>query len=136
MGLNVIAIFGENPSPHANLIEAADLVPIETFEQLWASEWPPHSTIADLAVRYSGASFFLTYLPVHGAIGCQQAYSDARLRSSACRFSIGGLFAELPRQMLRQSIQLSQRFRQHPDSTSDMNARRPHEPSHMRLTNR
>jgi hypothetical protein len=38
MGPNVIAIVGENPSRHAILMEAADLIPLETFEQLWASE--------------------------------------------------------------------------------------------------
>ena len=38
MGPNVIAIVGENTSRHAILMDAADLVPLETFEQLWASE--------------------------------------------------------------------------------------------------
>lgn len=37
MGPNTIAIAGENPSRHAILMKAADLVPLETFEQLWAS---------------------------------------------------------------------------------------------------
>jgi hypothetical protein len=38
MGPNVIAIVGENSSRRAILMEASNLVPLETFEQLWASE--------------------------------------------------------------------------------------------------
>ena len=38
MGPNVIAIAGENPSPRAILMDASDLVPLETFEAIWASD--------------------------------------------------------------------------------------------------
>lgn len=38
VGTNVIAISGEDPSPGAILMEAADLVPMQTFEELWASD--------------------------------------------------------------------------------------------------
>lgn len=36
MGPSVIAIVGENPSRSAILMEASNLVPLETFEELWA----------------------------------------------------------------------------------------------------
>lgn len=38
MGPNVIAIAGENPAPDAILMEASDLVPLQFFEELWASD--------------------------------------------------------------------------------------------------
>jgi len=38
MGSNVIAIVGENPSRYAILMDASNLVPLHTFEELWASE--------------------------------------------------------------------------------------------------
>ena len=38
MGPNGIVIEGENPFPTAILMGASDLVPMETFEQLWVSE--------------------------------------------------------------------------------------------------
>ncbi len=38
MGPNVIAIIGENPVRNAILMEAVNLVPLDIFEQLWASK--------------------------------------------------------------------------------------------------
>ena len=38
MGPNVIAIVGENPSRSAILMEATDLIPLQTFDALWASD--------------------------------------------------------------------------------------------------
>ena len=38
MGPNEIAIVGENPSRYAILMDASDLIPLKTFEDLWASE--------------------------------------------------------------------------------------------------
>jgi hypothetical protein len=38
MGPNIIAIVGENPSRHAILMDASDLIPLQTFDELWASE--------------------------------------------------------------------------------------------------
>jgi hypothetical protein len=38
MGPNIIAIVGENPSRRAILMEASNLVPLDSFEQLWVSE--------------------------------------------------------------------------------------------------
>ena len=35
---NIIAITGENPSPLAILMDATSVVPLETFEELWASD--------------------------------------------------------------------------------------------------
>ncbi len=37
MGPNVIGIAGENSSPRAILIEVSHLVPLQIFEELWAS---------------------------------------------------------------------------------------------------
>jgi hypothetical protein len=37
MGPNVIHIAGENPSRHAILMNPSNLVPLETFEELWES---------------------------------------------------------------------------------------------------
>jgi hypothetical protein len=38
MGPNVIAIVGENPSRYAILMDASDLIPLQTFDELWASD--------------------------------------------------------------------------------------------------
>ena len=38
MGPNRIAIANENPDPRAILMDASDLIPLETFEAIWASE--------------------------------------------------------------------------------------------------
>lgn len=45
MGPNVIAIAGEDPSPGAILMDASDLVPLETFEAVWSARVTPSDPV-------------------------------------------------------------------------------------------